>query len=941
MSMRVEKKQNMIWKTLFLGILVFVLMCTGSESVYAASDGGEGSSADSGDETVTLRVAFPMLEGLSEFDGNGNPTGLVVDYLNEISKYTNWNYEYIPVDPELMIDKFIAGEFDLMGGTFYDESFEGLFAYPEYSMGSNRAVLLARREDDTVKGSDLRTLNGKTIGVFEKAAEKIRRLQEYLRFNDLDCELKYYTKEDMIEGNLYHRLENKEVDLLLGNDKEDAEQFRAVTSFEAQPYYIVTNPGRQDILDGLNMALGKILESDPDFAEEHYNANMSGQAQRDIVFNSEELEYIEHAETIKVAVVKGWHPLYCAPDVREHHNGIIADFLQEVTRVSGLKFTYIYAGSYSEAIQLLQEGKADMLGGFLDSDTAALEYGLALTKPYISLNCIVVKNKYVSYPDSGLTGAVVNGRTMPDSVNAGEVRYYDSITDGLEAVNSGEADFFYGLSAAIEEDLQREHYPNVTSIATVNKSTDISVALLRPVETELLTIFNKVIGNMSKQTRNAILDRNLVSMGSSSVSLSELMYANPLAFIAAVSVFVLFIAGVLLIIGRAKVKNALMETELRRAEAENHAKGEFLSRMSHEIRTPMNAIMGLSDLACMAENVPPELERELVKIRESSRYLLTLINDILDMSRIENGMMELTPERFFMDREMEEVCSMMEVQAVKTRIQFHSDIQVQHNCLCGDAIRLRQVLINLLSNAFKFTKEEGEVFLQVKEMSYDGKEAEVYFAVRDTGIGIDKDSQTMIFGAFEQVGSNISKSEGTGLGLPISRTLVQLMGGELCVKSESGQGAEFYFTAAFPVCEEDKEEPEAEQEILLTGIRILLAEDNDLNAEIAMELLAIKGVAVERAANGRQAVEMYQANPPGYYSVVLMDLQMPEMNGLMAAAKIRSCGREDSESLPIIAMTANTFQEDVDGAKEAGMNEFIPKPVDPGFMYRIIGEQLN
>ena len=161
------------------------------------------------------------------------------------------------------------------------------------------------------------------------------------------------------------------------------------------------------------------------------------------------------------------------------------------------------------------------------------------------------------------------------------------------------------------------------------------------------------------------------------------------------------------------------------------------------------------------------------------------------------------------------------------------------------------------------------------------------------------------------------------------------------MKSESGQGAEFYFTAAFPVCEEDKEEPEAEQEILLTGIRILLAEDNDLNAEIAMELLAIKGAAVERAANGRQAVEMYQANPPGYYSVVLMDLQMPEMNGLMAAAKIRSCGREDSESLPIIAMTANTFQEDVEGAKEAGMNGFIPKPVDPGFMYRIIGEQLN
>jgi signal transduction histidine kinase/ActR/RegA family two-component response regulator len=939
--MRVIKKQDMIWKTLLLGILIFVLVCTSSGSVFAASDSGEGSSAGGGSEAVTLRVAFPTLEGLSEFDGNGKPTGLVVDYLNEISKYTNWNYEYIPVDSERMIDKFIAGEFDLMGGTFYDESFEGLFAYPEYSMGSNRAVLLARREDDTIKSSDLRTLNGKTIGVYEKAAEKIRRLQEYLRFNDLDCELKYYTKEDLIDGNLYLRLDNKEVDVLLGNDKEDVERFRAVASFEAQPYYIVTNPGRQDILDGLNLALGKILESDPDFAEEHYNANMSDQTQRDIVFNSEELAYIEHAGMIKVAVVKDWHPLYCAPEVREHHNGIIADFLQEVTRVSGLKFTYVYADRYSEAIQMLQDGKADVLGGFLDSDAAALEYGLALTKPYISLNCIVVKNKYVSYPDSGLTGAAVKGRTMPDSANAGEVRYYDSITDGLEAVNRGEADFFYGLSAAIEEDLQRDHYPNVTSIAAGNNSTDISIALMRPVDTELLTIFNKIIGNMSVQTRNAILDRNLVSMGSSSFSLSELMYANPLAFIAVISIFVLFIAAVFLIMGRAKVKNALMETELRRAEAENRAKDEFLSRMSHEIRTPMNAIMGLSDLACMAENVPPELEKELVKIRESSRYLLTLINDILDMSRIENGMMELTPEKFLMDRELEEVCSMMEVQAVKTRIQFHPDLRIQHNCLYGDAIRLRQVLINLLSNAFKFTKEEGEVFLLVKEVSFDGKKAEVYFAVRDTGIGIDKDSQNKIFGAFEQVGSNISKSEGTGLGLPISKTLVQLMGGELCVKSESGQGAEFYFTAAFPVCEEKKEEPEAEQEISLTGSRILLAEDNDLNAEIAMELLAIKGAEVERAANGRQAVKMYQANPPGYYSVVLMDLQMPEMNGLEAAQKIRSGGREDSESLPILAMTANTFQEDVEDAKAAGMNGFIPKPVDPSFMYRIIREQLN
>ena len=894
-------------------------------------------------EKKVLKVAFPYIKGVSEMDEKGNHKGLVVDYLNEIAKYTNWDYEYITGESEELIADFMDGKYDLLGGTYYSEDLEGYLSYPDYNMASNRAVLFCRKDNLDLRTYDLSTLNGKTIGVYEKADEKIRRLQEFLNFNGVECKLKYYAQEDMVNATLYHHLENGEVDLLLGNDLEDIQDFRVIASFEAQPYYIAVAGGKQEILNELNTALRYILEGDPDFAEKHYALHFPEQRTADIQYNPEELEYIKNAGKIKVAAVKDWHPYYCIDGDKQHHNGIIPDILDEISDSSGLEFTYCFADTYTDAIHMVQEGKADILGWFLDTEDAAREQGLALTKPFITMNNMIVKNNSVSYPSGNLTGAVLEGRVLPEDVQAEQTVYYSTTGECVKAVNQGEADFVYGLATTLETELQKPSYRNITPVTFYNTSTSVSFAMVRPVDPELLSILNKGISDIPEEKMDAVTGRNFVSGSYVPVTLKELIYENPMAAVLIVAAFLLLILLAVVLIARSRVRSTVLQAELRRAEAESKAKGEFLSRMSHEIRTPMNAIAGLVDLTCMKEGLSGEVKGNLEKIRSSTKYLLALLNDILDMSRLDGGMLTIASEPFSLDKLLREVEEMTRIQTLQKDQEFNFQTDIAHSGVTGDPIRLRQVLTNLLSNAGKFTPPKGIITLEVKEEAFENDRAVYRFSVTDTGDGIAPEFQKQIFGVFEQLGTSSSKSEGTGLGLPISQNIVKLMGGELMVNSTPKEGAEFFFTLSLPVVAPDeteaiKKEPASEESF--RGKRILLAEDNDLNAEIAEELLKMKGILTERACNGQEAVFMFESHKSGYYDLILMDLQMPVKNGLEAAREIRSSQLSGGSTVPILAMTANTFQEDINAAEKAGMNGFITKPVDSNYMYQTIGEYL-
>ncbi len=390
------------------------------------------------------------------------------------------------------------------------------------------------------------------------------------------------------------------------------------------------------------------------------------------------------------------------------------------------------------------------------------------------------------------------------------------------------------------------------------------------------------------------------------------------------------------------------------AEEANHAKSDFLARMSHDMRTPMNAVMGMTSIALMNLDDDKKVKDCLEKISASSRLLLSLINEVLDMSKIESGTMVLNEEAFSMAETVKQCVEVIRPQAEQKAQKLDTeDIRITHDAVSGDPVRLRQVLVNLLTNAVKYTPDGGRVNLRARELASGAPDTACYeFVVEDTGIGMEPEFVPRLFEPFTR--SKLSQSrniDGTGLGMPIAKTIAQLMSGDIHVETEAGKGSRFtvqlYLKILEPQKAEKKAEKPSEKELVesvaerFKGVRVLLAEDNELNAEIAIELMELAGIQTELAKDGKQAVEKVKEHPAHYFDLIFMDIQMPVMNGYEAAREIRAIEREDISSLPIIAMSANAFLDDVRRSGEAGMDGHLAKPVEPEELYAVLGKWLS
>lgn len=365
------------------------------------------------------------------------------------------------------------------------------------------------------------------------------------------------------------------------------------------------------------------------------------------------------------------------------------------------------------------------------------------------------------------------------------------------------------------------------------------------------------------------------------------------------------------------------------AVRESRAKSEFLSKMSHEIRTPMNAIIGMTTIALATKEATPAIQNYLEKIDSSSHYLLSLINDILDMSRIENG--KMTTEETYLDLEklIDRIDAMIRVQTDSKGIWLMLKKNIRHTHLLGDPLKLNQVLVNILGNAVKFTSKGGISFIVSQEKSEHDGVMNILFSVKDTGIGIAEENLERIFNSFEQADEKtLRKYGGTGLGLAISSNLVRLLGGRLEVRSTPGTGSEFYFTLPMKMTEPSAEEDIPDTDTDLSSKLVLVADDDELNREIACTLLENEGIKTEAAENGKIAAEMFEGSDTGHYSAILMDIRMPVMDGIEATKRIRASDRKDAYTVPIIAMTANAFDEDMKKSLESGMNCHLTKPID-------------
>lgn len=879
-----------------------------------------------------LRVAFPEAEGVNEIYEDGTYGGTTYDMLMEIAKYTGWEYEFIPGNPSEMIDGMIHGEYDLMGGMYRQGDWEDNYNYPKYIMGKSYSFILCRDDNTVAKRFDTNTLNGMTIGVFSKATSKIDKLKIFLQLNNLDCEIRYYdTTADFSKC-----LDNQETDLMLGNITNLREGYNIVAKFEADPYYIVATKDEPELVEELDAALTEIYSANPNFADELYDKYYPENYIAPIDFNESNRQFLEEAGTIRVAVIEDLPPLYYRGEGEEQ--GIVPDLFALVAKRTGLTFEYKPAKTYQQAIEMVKSGEADVMGSFLDDSYAALEEGLILSKSYAQLDAIVLKNKKVTYPSAGLTMAVPKGCAWENDLEDGTILWYDTFEQCMEAVNSGKADFMRAPSAFVESLFLQDSYPNIGITATDNVEIEISIAFAKPVHVDLYSVISKSINNFTQEERGDLLSKNLVSTGVRNITLKSFIYANPGLSLAVSICFFTLIIFILQLSAKYKLKNKVMQLKIEKAEETARAKSDFLSRMSHEIRTPMNAIIGLTSLTQMSCELTPEAGQNLEKINSSAQFLLSLVNDILDMSKIDSHKMHIEMNPFDLSDVLQQMENIFLIQAQERGLTFAIQGELEHRLLVGDEVRITQVLSNLISNACKFTDRGGEILLTVKKTGGDVDEEELFFSVKDTGIGIKEEDIDRIFDSFEQASRSRINTQGTGLGLSISRNLVALMGGELRVKSKFGEGSEFYFTIRLPIWKEALPTKKTEEPagLALEGMRVLLAEDNDLNAEIATSILELKGIEVERAADGQEAVDRFLNHPAGWFDFILMDLQMPVKDGLAASREIRSLNRPDGKAIPIIAMTANTFQEDRDNAAAAGMTGFIPKPFEVEQLYQIL-----
>ncbi|MEG1848014.1 MAG: transporter substrate-binding domain-containing protein [Lachnospiraceae bacterium] len=915
---RMEHKMIAILTGIGLSLLSCVIVCT-----------KPCKAADNPAATETIRVGYTQAEGLSTIDEQGHRSGVIFDYLTEVAKYTNWNYEFVELSPVDVESYLESGKVDLVGGMYDREENQSKYHLSAHSIGYNKSNLFALVDNTKIGRSDPRTLQGKKIGVNAHAKSSITRLQNYLRFNELNCELLYYEDTEQ-----YKRcLESGEADLMLGNGYQSKNIYKVVASYNAEPYYFGIAKSKIGLTAALDQALQMIEEVEPEFMEMIHQQNNSEENILKLELTKEEQDYMIHANPIRVALLRRWHPFVCGQEKSEHE-GITIDVLEEMSRKTGLKFTYVYAENYQDSIHMVQNGEADMIGVFPDGEEVAEEYQLVLTFPYAKLGTATAKNKSVQYPSEHLTAAVVTGRKPNPRFKLEYYRYYPNFAACMEAVNTGEADVILDLTSTLEAGLSNYRYRNIMVMSSGAEATDISFAFARPTPTVLFTIINKALNSMTAKENRLIKESNDVSIENEPITLQTIIYAQPILCICLVVLFSFLIGIVLLMIIRNHIHNKILNLEVAQAEAANRTKSDFLAHMSHEIRTPMNAIMGLTSLAKMSGEATPKIAMQLDKIADASTYLLALLNDVLEMSKIENGKLQLMNESFSLHAVLQEIHNIFKEQADMKGVKLQLIEQVTHTTVTTDVLRLRQVLTNLLSNALKFTKAGESITQLVQEIASDQNTVTIFFKTEDSGTGIAAKDQERIFEAFEQVNDQASQHNGTGLGLAISKSIVASMGGKLQLDSKQGIGSAFYFTLTLPLADA-YEEPVLQEDhtdrmeqIHLKGLHLLLAEDNDMNAEIMCELLAHIGVMADRVSNGREAIQRYEQQGNGYYQAIFMDIQMPIMNGLEAAKIIRDSMQEDASKIPIVAMTANTFQTDKEYAEEAGMDYFLSKPIN-------------
>ena len=926
----------------FLMAISFITVLSMPVSAQTTDDG-----KDTRQETV--RVAMLRYPNFIDYDEYGNPSGFSCDYLDEIARYTGWTYEYIPVSFKEAQKMLEEGTLDIIPGTQYTEERAARYDYCKTSMVVDSNVLCVPVDNMDYYYNDFKALEGKNIGVmtgsirkeqFSKILDEAGVSVNFVEF-DTDAEEKAALKDGTVCAILMTML-------------RCTSDYRIIASTNPTDVYFTCNPKNSSIKEGIDEAQQEILSENPYYglqlAQKHY-----GSVPRAYAFSEEERAFMGSCPPVTVAVSTDMNPIEYYDSKTNAFRGLAVDYFEKISEITGIKFQYVARGDKDEMIKALKDGTVQTVASITEGANIESTYPLTITDSYLQTSVSLVYNKNVADAlSSDSCIALKNGflyyQGLAEKQGYKNIVYYDTFAECVDAVNKGKVDVTYLPNFSVSRLTGHAYLKNIEVLSSEIVDYQCAIGVANQCDPKLVSILDKALASIPEAEKEMML-LNAVSGNREEKTFKDIFYENQTPFLYSIILISVMIAvfGVLLALRRKKT-NQKLEEAMTKVEQANAAKADFMSRMSHDMRTPMNGILGLTELS-ENENDVSVLADNIKKIRQSGQYLLCLINDTLDFQKIETGRLKLDPQIVSTRELVSSVLQMIQMDAVKkgVEVQMITEDANLDGVVKVDPVRMKQIFFNLLSNAVKFTPPGGSVKVCFKCVGHTGNIAHDIITVSDTGIGMSRDFiEHHIFQPFSQEHSDIvANYSGSGLGLSIAKKLVELMNGSIAVESELGEGTTFTVKIDFENVPQSEVENVSQQteiklqktEELLQGMHILLAEDHPLNAEIARRLLERAGCTVEWADDGQKCLSCFEASAVNQFDTILMDIRMPNMDGITAARMIRALSRPDAAQIPIIAMTANAYDSDIKNCLDAGMNAHISKPVEPRKLYETIAKQ--
>ena len=875
----------------------------------------------------------------------GARKGYGYELLQTLSGYTGWQFEYVTCDWSDCFEKLKNGEIDIMGDISYTEDRAEEMLFSDEPMGEEKYYLYADLSRADISASDFKTLNGKKIGVLMGTEPEVMLTEWEEKHGIKTQHVNISNNEDVKQ-----KLANHEIDCFVSLEESFWAELgiSTITRVGKSGIYYALNKDRPDLKEELDNAMRALDEAAPFYTADLYKRYFS--LDYIPILTGEEKAWLKGHGAIRMGFLTSDRGVSTYDPATGEITGTITDYIQFAADCLGnqeLEFQLVGYDDKEAELNALKSGEIDMIFHFDQSPNLAEEYRVACTNTTWTSNMMAVTNQQHFNENKANRIAVPQNKISLTRYLAfyypqWEIVDCDTQEDAIKLVKDGQADcFITGVSSEAKYSKNHGFY----SVLLPNPAK--SCFAVNSGNRSLLSILNKTIKAMPAN----MLTSSLAMYKSSSrkVTLSEFIKDN---FFMVLLVSSIAVAAILLTILKLLRKarkaeaaarkaandtqklNAKLQIAVENAESANHAKSTFLFNMSHDIRTPMNAIIGYADLASRHSDDPAKLKNYMENIQVCGQNLLMLLNNVLDLARIENDKTEMEYSVSDVDKDFRNCIAMFRNQADSKGQTLTVTTHLLHPYVYVDIPHLTEVCTNLVSNAVKYTGAGGTIRCDVTQKPGE-KEGwcDTVVTVADNGIGMSQEFQKHIFEPFERERtSTISKVEGSGIGMGIVKKLVGLMGGTVAVESKIGVGSKFTVTIPCRIASED--ETQAKREInpsdqkCLCGTRILLTEDNDLNAEIATELLQEEGCTVDRAKDGVECVDMLEKAANGTYQLILMDIQMPVMNGYDAAKKIRRMDDPQKAGIPIIAMTANAFTEDRQVALDAGMNDHIAKPIN-------------